>query len=362
MLLTITVARSDSGIAYTWQDDHFDTMELTLVAPGTYYGNDCTFVVNPNPTQEVKAMTVYAPELNALTERQLIDALEQFHGCKLDLSDPEWKATVLKYARENWFLEVDEDTGNVKIMGEEWQSGFGEFVKFHFVVITVESRYADMGLLKKALEYVRSATTVIHNMNEQPIEDIPAGLKTLDDELCESIMYMEEAIDEMITAPSIKDMLTLFRKVNDDCMRHGNDSVPFSDTEFYAEQIETIYEVPYTQAEELARRLSLFEYFQKDAEDVDDISKYNDTYESHTPGRIYLSDGISCALAIESTKNWEPQYKEEGAWYLVVGNQQWQSDNLEELELELFDFALSAGWLDKPEVEVPDCSPAGEPC
>lgn len=228
--------------------------------------------------------------------------------------------------------------------------------------VTQETKWNDLKIMRNALACVLQAKELIASMTEPPIDEIMSGLKQLDDELSESIISKEEEIDEMNTAPMVKKMLATFRAVDVDCMRNGADSIPFSDTEYYAEQIAVLFDVPITQADYLANLLNKFDIFKQTGKDVDDISRYSDDHESHTPGRVYLDDGINCGLVMESTKNWEPQYKKGGAWYLVIGNQQWQSDDLEELELELFDFAVSAGWMDDPEVETPDCSPAGEPC
>jgi len=55
--------------------------------------------------------------------------------------------------------------------------------------------------------------------------------------------------------PTVQEMKALFTKVNSDCMRDSDDSIPFIDTEYYAEQIEVIYEVTEEQALELATKL-----------------------------------------------------------------------------------------------------------
>lgn len=314
---------------------------------------------NSNPTQEATAMTTYAKALNALTDSQLIDALNSYHHCKLDLTDPVWRATVLKYARENWALDVDVDTGSVSVMGEEHQSGFGEFVTFEFKAITWDTRWADLKLLTEAQASVTNAFTILNNMTEEVVE-IQDELSTTQALINQAIQDMHEAMDEMNEVPTMKRLLAIFRKVDADCMRDGADSIPFSDTEYYTEQISNLCDVNIIQAEHLADLLKKFDEFKKTGMDVEDISQYSDMYESHTPGRVYLADSTGTAgLVMESTKDWT-EHKDEGAWYMIIGNQQWQTDDLEEVELELFDFAISAGWMD--EVETPDCSPAGEPC
>jgi hypothetical protein len=306
-------------------------------------------------------MTTYAKALNALTNSQLIDALNQYHNRKLNLSDPAWRATVLKYARENWMLEVDEDNGDVKVMGEEWQSGFGEFVTFSFVVVSENTLWSDMTTLRNAQQRVTDAFTILNNMNGK-VPNIQDELATTQALITEAIQKVETAFDEMNTVPTLKRMLNCFKKVDADCMRDGADSVPFSDKEYYAEQISVIFDMNIIQSEHYAELLWKFEEFKKTGKDVEDISQYSDMYESHTPGRVYLADSLGrCGLVMESTKDWT-DHKDEGAWYMTIGNQQWQTDDLEEVEIELFDFAISAGWMDDEEEETPDCSPAGEPC
>lgn len=44
-MLKITIARSDSGKAFTWFSESFDTTGLTLISPNMYYGDDCTYLV-----------------------------------------------------------------------------------------------------------------------------------------------------------------------------------------------------------------------------------------------------------------------------------------------------------------------------
>jgi len=56
--------------------------------------------------------------------------------------------------------------------------------------------------------------------------------------------------------PTVEEMFQLFTKVNSDCMRDGADSIPFTDIDYYAEQIEVIYEVCEIDAYELAQQLS----------------------------------------------------------------------------------------------------------
>ena len=54
----------------------------------------------------------------------------------------------------------------------------------------------------------------------------------------------------------VKNLIELFTKVNSDCMRDGEDSIPFSDIDYYAEQIEIVLEVSEIRAYELATMLA----------------------------------------------------------------------------------------------------------
>lgn len=58
-----------------------------------------------------------------------------------------------------------------------------------------------------------------------------------------------------MNTPTTQEMVILFAKVNRDCMRDGNDSVAFSDVDYYAEQIEILYEVSEIRAYELAQQI-----------------------------------------------------------------------------------------------------------
>jgi hypothetical protein len=62
--------------------------------------------------------------------------------------------------------------------------------------------------------------------------------------------------DTYMATITTQEMITMFNKVNADCMRDGADSVPFSDVDYYAEQIAVIYEVSEIRAYELATQLA----------------------------------------------------------------------------------------------------------
>ena len=149
--------------------------------------------------------------------------------------------------------------------------------------------------------------------------------------------------------PDFKSVYYTLKKVDDDCMRAGEDCIPFSDMEYYAEQVQNIYELSDEESELMADKLRKFNIFQKSGKDVPDIQKYTDAYgedPSAWKGRVYLADPTdSCGITIESTEDWDEENKTH-AWHLLIENCEWMSDNLEELELILFDWAVSAGWTD----------------
>lgn len=49
----------------------------------------------------------------------------------------------------------------------------------------------------------------------------------------------------------------VFEQVNKDCAEKSEPVVPFSNVDFYAEQIQNLYELPYVEARGLAVRLAL---------------------------------------------------------------------------------------------------------
>jgi len=77
-------------------------------------------------------MKTYRQAINELSDVKLIHALNLYHGCVLDLRDPEWCQTVLKYVKEDYALEVNPDTGSVSVRGAEHMNWFGEFLLFDY--------------------------------------------------------------------------------------------------------------------------------------------------------------------------------------------------------------------------------------
>jgi len=62
--------------------------------------------------------------------------------------------------------------------------------------------------------------------------------------------------------------------------------------------------------------------------------------EPNAVGNVYLD-----ALYIEQVQDhWSEKAKARGKWCLLLGNQEWISDDLESLERELYDFAVSEGY------------------
>ena len=166
------------------------------------------------------------------------------------------------------------------------------------------------------------------------------------DENMDDVTLIQYCIEDEVT---LKTLLTMFRKIDNDCMRDGADSIPFSDFEYYSEQIQNIYDFDEPESMVWAEKLRKFDVFKKSGKDVPDIKKYTDAYgedPSQWKGRAYLIDPTdTCGLTIESTKDWDEEHQTHN-WHLLIANQEWMSNDLEELELELFDFAESAGWTD----------------
>lgn len=87
-----------------------------------------------------------------------------------------------------------------------------------------------------------------------------------------------------------------------------------------------------------------FEEFQATRKTVEDLgSALKDEWLFGHPGLLYLD-----ALYIE-TKNdsWIGFPIEPYQYYLVIGNSDWASDNLEELERKLYEFAVNEGYTQK---------------
>jgi hypothetical protein len=75
-----------------------------------------------------------------------------------------------------------------------------------------------------------------------------------------------------------------------------------------------------------------FEEFVATSRDVDDVSEVASD-EDVRPGRVYAND-----LFIESSMG-----HPDGAWMLVWTNQCWLSNDVHDLELRLYDLAVSEG-------------------
>lgn len=147
--------------------------------------------------------------------------------------------------------------------------------------------------------------------------------------------------------PILKDIFKMFEKINDDCMRAGEDAVPLDAKEYYSEQIQNVYEISEEQADILAEQMRKFIIFQQSGRDVPDTSKYTGEDNGVQPGRVYLADPEDkCGLVIDDSSGWFHQDNNPEHWHLLVANQEWMSNELSDLEFELFDFAMSAGWTD----------------
>ena len=87
-----------------------------------------------------------------------------------------------------------------------------------------------------------------------------------------------------------------------------------------------------------------FEEFQATRRHTDDIgAAVNDArWEGEPPakGNLYLD-----ALYIEEVQpHWPDEAKARGKWHLLIGRDEWITDDLGALERRLFDFARSEGY------------------
>lgn len=79
------------------------------------------------------------------------------------------------------------------------------------------------------------------------------------------------------------------------------------------------------------RGLLSFEQFQATKKDVESLSDLDPDWSD--PGLVYAD-----ALHIVKTDLWESEFRLGGKFYLVIGNMEWQSDDLESLERHLYRF------------------------
>lgn len=80
-------------------------------------------------------------------------------------------------------------------------------------------------------------------------------------DLLEKYVEKEHKMNNGGKVPSVKEMHRIFTQVNEDNVKsgmYGGKSVPFSDKEYYAQQIQNIYDVSDKKADELAENLSKF--------------------------------------------------------------------------------------------------------
>lgn len=84
-----------------------------------------------------------------------------------------------------------------------------------------------------------------------------------------------------------------------------------------------------------------FEAFQATRLKVDNLGKVlRDECLAFKPGLVYCQ----CTLFIEDTSPWL-KHRDDGRWYTLIGNCEYQSDNLEEIERKLYEFAVSEGYV-----------------
>ncbi len=91
-----------------------------------------------------------------------------------------------------------------------------------------------------------------------------------------------------------------------------------------------------------------FEQFQATKTHCDDIgAAISDARWEHEPvpakGNLYLGE-----LYIEEVlPHFSPEMKHQGKWYLTIHRDEWVSDDLEDLERKLYEFAKDEGFLDE---------------
>jgi hypothetical protein len=89
-----------------------------------------------------------------------------------------------------------------------------------------------------------------------------------------------------------------------------------------------------------------FEQFQATRKESNDLGRDTEDCmwdnEPKASGLLYLGK-----LFIENVEDWWPQRaKDMGKYHLLLGRDEWVSDDLESLERELYDWAMSAGYDD----------------
>jgi hypothetical protein len=88
-----------------------------------------------------------------------------------------------------------------------------------------------------------------------------------------------------------------------------------------------------------------FQEFQATCRHCDDLgSTLNDARWEDDPapakGNLYLD-----VLCIDEVMpHWPDEAKAEGKWHLLIGRDEWITDDLEALERRLYDFAVSEGY------------------
>lgn len=164
------------------------------------------------------------------------------------------------------------------------------------------------------------------------------------DESMDDVTLVQYCIEDELT---LKTIFKMFEKINDDCMRAGEDAVPLDAKEYYSEQIQNVYDIDETTADMWAEQMRKFIIFQQSGRDVPDTNKYTGEDNGVQPGRVYLADSTdTCGLVIDDSSGWFHEDNNPEHWHLLVANQEWMSNELSDLEFELFDFAISAGWTD----------------
>lgn len=89
-----------------------------------------------------------------------------------------------------------------------------------------------------------------------------------------------------------------------------------------------------------------FEAFQASKVEVDSVLEYDG--QNDDPGMVYAGLG----LYIVKTDNWDAGLRENGKYYLIIGNGEYQSDMLYDLEWALYRYYVGEYGVDEPGEKV----------
>jgi hypothetical protein len=88
-----------------------------------------------------------------------------------------------------------------------------------------------------------------------------------------------------------------------------------------------------------------FEQFRSTAKHCDDLGKaladaHWEGDETAAKGNLYLN----CLYIEQVQPHWPEAARREGAWHLLIGRDEWITDDLTSLERKLYDWAMAEGY------------------